>query len=117
MAGIIALTPATPDSHAAILARFYGLPFAHLSESTLRSPALARHPKHDIVRVMLDLHRDFPGIRLGSRPEILRHWADRAGVECDVLREAIRFIELRARHFPSESHALADWWRQAKGKA
>ncbi len=40
LAGIIAMTPATPNSHVALLARSFGIPFVHmpeLDEDTLRS--------------------------------------------------------------------------------
>jgi hypothetical protein len=59
-------------------------------------------------------HRNFPEIRLWSTPEILRHWTEVGCVSAEVLAEAIRLIETRARYFPAQSHALADWWRQSK---
>jgi predicted nucleic acid-binding protein len=61
-------------------------------------------------------HREFPEIRLWSTPEILKHWAEIGCIDPGVLREAILLIETRARYFPSQSHALADWWRQSKGE-
>lgn len=39
LAGILTLTPSTPNSHVAILARSYGVPFAYLSEPELRALA------------------------------------------------------------------------------
>lgn len=59
--------------------------------------------------------RTFPEIRLWSTPEILKHWSEVGGVNAPVLREAIRLVEARSRYFPAKSHALADWWRTARG--
>jgi hypothetical protein len=61
--------------------------------------------------------RAFPEIRLWSTPAILQHWSDVGGVDWEVLRAAIRLIEMRARYFPGPSHPLADWWRNARGNA
>jgi hypothetical protein len=36
LAGILTLTPSTPNSHVAILAKTFGVPFAYLSDPTLR---------------------------------------------------------------------------------
>ena len=58
--------------------------------------------------------RTFPEIRLWSTPEILKAWADQRPLEFEILREAIRNIEVRARYFPPKSHALAAWWRTTK---
>ena len=59
-------------------------------------------------------HRKFPEIRLWSTPEILKHWTKVGCVDAKRLCEAIRLIETRARYFPAQSHALADWWRKSK---
>ena len=41
VAGILTLTPSTPNSHVAILARSYGVPFVYLAEPELRALAQA----------------------------------------------------------------------------
>ena len=61
-------------------------------------------------------HRKFPGIRIWSTPEILRHWTEVGCVNSEALREAIQLIETRARYFPAQSHALSGWWRQSKDR-
>jgi hypothetical protein len=58
--------------------------------------------------------RSFPGIRLWSTPEILKHWADSGAADADSLRRAIHLIEARARYFPPKSHSLFGWWNTVK---
>jgi hypothetical protein len=59
--------------------------------------------------------RAFPLVRLWTTPEILKHWAEAASVSAYKLREAIFYIEERARYFPSKTHPLAAWWQSARG--
>ncbi len=40
LAGVVSLTPSTPNSHVAILANTYGIPFVHLAEEADREKAL-----------------------------------------------------------------------------
>jgi predicted nucleic acid-binding protein len=58
--------------------------------------------------------RKFPEVRIWSTPDLLKHWADHGKVGAEVLSEAIRLIEIRARYFPPKSHPLAAWWREMK---
>ena len=57
----------------------------------------------------------FPGLRLWTTPELIKHWSDRVPISADVLSGAIIKIESRARYFPPQSHPLAHWWQSAKG--
>ena len=58
--------------------------------------------------------RVFPTLKLWTTPDILKHWTETASVSADMLRNAIRLIESRARYFPAKSHPLAAWWQTAK---
>ena len=59
--------------------------------------------------------RTFPGIRLCSTPELIKHWSEAGNIDSAFLRGTLRRIEIRSRYFPSKSHPLAEWWRQSKG--
>lgn len=54
--------------------------------------------------------RTFPGIKLWTTPDILKHWADKGSIASRELKQAILAIESRARYFPPRSHPLAAWW-------
>lgn len=58
--------------------------------------------------------RRFPKLKLRTTPEILKRWADTAGITAAELRRAINAIEIRARYFPPTAHSLAAWWAAAK---
>ena len=51
LAGIISLMPATPNSHVAILARSYGIPFVYLSDATERERLGALSGRELLLRV------------------------------------------------------------------
>ena len=61
--------------------------------------------------------RIFPGLRLCSTPEIIKHWAEAGSIDAEFLRRTLRLIEIRSRYFPAKSHPLAEWWRKSKGDA
>ncbi len=48
LAGIISLSPSTPNSHVAILAASYGIPFVYLADGPTAAPALALRD-HEVV--------------------------------------------------------------------
>ncbi len=85
VAGILTHAPSTPNSHVAILARSYGVPFVYLAEPELRSLALS-YTNRDVVLTafagypqvtirLLDLSGTSPAIRdelvESKRPEPL----------------------------------------------
>lgn len=51
VAGIVTLTPATPNAHVAILARSYGIPFGWPSEQTVRGQLMAWAGREVVLRV------------------------------------------------------------------
>jgi hypothetical protein len=55
VAGVIALTPATPNSHVAILARSFGIPFAHLAAEAQHERLKSWHGQEVALRVEEDL--------------------------------------------------------------
>jgi hypothetical protein len=85
VAGILTLAPSTPNSHVAILARSYGVPFVYLAEPELRAQALAytnrdialtAFPGYSQVAIrLLDLSATDPALREelvdSKRPEPL----------------------------------------------
>lgn len=50
VAGILSTEPATPNSHVAILARAYGIPFAYIADPVLQSQASSLHEKEVVMR-------------------------------------------------------------------
>lgn len=50
LAGVISLTPSTPNSHVAILANTYGIPFVHLAEEADRQQALELSGQRVVLR-------------------------------------------------------------------
>ncbi len=50
LAGVISLTPSTPNSHVAILANTYGIPFVHLAEETDRELAQSLVGRRAVLR-------------------------------------------------------------------
>jgi hypothetical protein len=85
VAGILTLAPSTPNSHVAILARSYGVPFVYLAEPELRAQAeaytnrviaLTAFPGYPQVTIrLLDLSTNDPALRdeliESKRPEPL----------------------------------------------
>ena len=60
VAGIIALTPATPNAHAAILAQSFGIPFVYFADAAMRD-RLRSWDRHE---VLLRTDVDFWGVRV-----------------------------------------------------
>jgi hypothetical protein len=60
VAGIVTLTPATPNSHAAILAQSLGIPFVYFADAAAREQLLS----WDGAEVLLRGHVDFWGIEV-----------------------------------------------------
>jgi len=58
LAGVISLTPSTPNSHVAILANTYAIPFVHLAEEADRQQALGLTGR----RIVLRAYASFGGI-------------------------------------------------------
>jgi len=58
--------------------------------------------------------RVFPEIKLWTTPEILKKWAEEAGVVTYLIAETIHKIESRSRYSPPRSHPLFDWWHTVK---
>jgi len=50
LAGVISLTPSTPNSHVAILANTYAIPFVHLAEQADRQQALELEGRRVVLR-------------------------------------------------------------------
>jgi Pyruvate phosphate dikinase, AMP/ATP-binding domain len=50
LAGVITLTPSTPNSHVAILANTYAIPFVHLTEDVIRRQALELEGRRVVLR-------------------------------------------------------------------
>jgi len=50
LAGVITLSPSTPNSHVAILSNTYGIPFVHLAEAIDRDNALALDGRRVVLR-------------------------------------------------------------------
>lgn len=50
LAGVVTLTPSTPNSHVAILARTYAIPFVHLAEEAAREQALKLKGRRIVLR-------------------------------------------------------------------
>jgi predicted nucleic acid-binding protein len=46
-----------------------------------------------------------------TTPDVLRSWAERAGVPSPTLCQALENIRWRARYEPSKPHPLWSWWR------
>ncbi len=57
--------------------------------------------------------RTFPDLRLWTTPEIIKLWADTAGLSPQRLREVFAAIEGRSRYSPPILHPLAAWWKAA----
>lgn len=55
VAGVIALTPATPNSHVAILARTQGIPFAYFAQEDVRATLRQWNGQEVVLRVTADL--------------------------------------------------------------
>lgn len=56
----------------------------------------------------------FPGMRIWTTPELLKHWCETSTVSEERMSRVIQLIKARANYFPHKSHPLADWWK-AKG--
>jgi len=54
VAGIVTLTPSTPNSHAAILCRNYGIPFVHLNQEAQVKRAHALEGREIVMRAFID---------------------------------------------------------------
>lgn len=57
--------------------------------------------------------RTFPDLKLWTTPEIIKLWADTAGLSPQRLRDVCALIQGRARYFPPNLHPLGIWWRAA----
>lgn len=57
VAGVLALEPTSPNSHTAILARSYGIPFAYLEAADLKARAVDLTDQEVVVRVTSDSYQ------------------------------------------------------------
>ena len=64
LAGIIAFSPATPNSHVALLCRSFGIPFVHVSESADQAALLTVTNR----QVMIRAAERFAGCEVAIRP-------------------------------------------------
>ena len=58
--------------------------------------------------------RTFPDLKLWTTPELIKLWADTAGLSPERLCEVFTLIEARARYSPPKSHPLTAWWKAAR---
>ena len=117
VAGIITLAPTTPNSHVAILAQSYGIPFVYLREPNEQVSALNMAGNEIVLRTRgynctIDVF-DVDGIETAYRDEIValkaplplsitptkNYGAIAIASLDDVLREDIRFIGGKAANF------------------
>lgn len=57
--------------------------------------------------------RQAPHLQILSTPEIIKHWAEEAGLNSSVLRDVLNAIRVKGCYVPSKNHPLLNWWKVA----
>jgi hypothetical protein len=75
VAGIITLTPATPNSHVAILSRTFGIPFVYVANQTERDRLQTLLGREIALRAYSGFVRDSNGLAIWNRAGLMRRIA------------------------------------------
>lgn len=112
--GLLTIVDFESDEEAELFVNYAAI----LDDGESATGAIAVHRQWAIAtddkKAISFFRKETPQLQILSTLEIVKHWAEEAGVDSQTLRETLNSIRVKGKYMPPKNHPLLSWWETGR---